>query len=163
MIKIEPASSESHFASVRVLLQEYVESRPNDPALIHFSQEFEQLEQHYGAPEGQLLLAHQDQRPAGCVAFHALESGVCEMKRLYVSPRYRGSGIGRGLVMTLLIEAERAGYQKMRLDSIPSMRAAQDLYESIGFYQIPDYRNNPNPGTRYYEINLKPTEQGGAQ
>ncbi|MBT3308169.1 MAG: GNAT family N-acetyltransferase [Gammaproteobacteria bacterium] len=156
MIKIQSIDSEVHFAAVRVLLREYIDSRPNDPALLNVEAEFQQLEHHYGPPKGVMLLAHQDQNPAGCVAFHPLEDGICEMKRLYVSPRFRGSGIGRGLVMTLLIEAEKAGYQKMRLDSIPSMGAAQELYEKIGFYQIPDYRNNPNPGTRYYEINFKP-------
>ncbi len=155
MIKIESAETQEDYGAVRALLQEYVDTRPNDPALINFPSEFEQLEHHYGPPEGKVLLAHQDRQPAGCVAFHPLEEGVCEMKRLYVSPRYRGSGIGRGLVMTLLIEAEKAGYKKMRLDSIPSMQAAQELYESIGFYEIPDYRNNPNPGTRYYEISFE--------
>lgn len=152
MIAIETVQQPEHYTAVRSLLREYVESRPGDPALEHFEEEFAQLESHYGEPEGTLLLAHHDQRPAGCVAFHPLEDGVCEMKRLYVSPDYRGRGIGRGLVMTLLIEAEKAGYQRMRLDSIPSMERAQELYESIGFYEIPDYRNNPNPGTRYYEI-----------
>lgn len=156
MIKIEPAAAGDDFVAVRQLLQEYVESRPNDPALVDFPSEFAALEQHYGAPHGQMLLAHQDGVPAGCVAFHPLEEGVCEMKRLYVSPQFRGRGIGRGLVMTLLIEAEKAGYGKMRLDSIPSMKAAQELYTSMGFYEIPDYRNNPNPGTRYYELNLRP-------
>lgn len=160
MIKIEPAHSDQHFSAVRTLLREYVDSRPGDPALVDFNAEFAALEEEYVPPQGKMLLAHHDQNPAGCVALHPLEERICEMKRLYVSPRYRGSGIGRGLVMTLLIEAEKAGYRKMRLDSIPSMKAAQDLYESIGFYEIPDYRNNPNPGTRYYEIDFKPSKTG---
>lgn len=154
MIKIETASSDNHFTAVRQLLDAYRLSRPNDPALAAFETELEQLENQYAPPLGQMLVAYQDQQPAGCVAYHPLDSGVCEMKRLYVSPDCRGSGIGRGLVMTLLIEAEKAGYQRMRLDSIPSMEAAQALYRSIGFYEIPDYRNNPNPGTRYYEISF---------
>ncbi|MBT7140803.1 MAG: GNAT family N-acetyltransferase, partial [Gammaproteobacteria bacterium] len=111
------------------------------------------LETLYAPPDGQMLIAHQDQKAVGCVALHSQdEEDICEMKRLYVSPGHRNCGIGRGLVMTLLIEAEKAGYQRMRLDSIPSMKAAQELYRSIGFYEIADYRNNPNPGTRYFEI-----------
>ena len=90
MIKIESAETQEDYGAVRTLLQEYVDTRPNDPALVDFPREFEQLESDYGPPKGKMLLAHRDRNPAGCVAFHPLEDGVCEMKRLYVSPRFRG-------------------------------------------------------------------------
>ncbi|MEM9722358.1 MAG: GNAT family N-acetyltransferase, partial [Bacteroidota bacterium] len=98
-----------------------------------------------------LLLALWEDKAAGCVALRKLEEGIGEVKRLYVSPDYRRKGIALKLMEHLLAEAEKSGYQKLRLDSIPNMKAAQRLYESMGFTEIPAYWQNPNVGTRYFE------------
>ena len=154
MIKLKIVESAEHLLQARALWQEYGDTRKNDPALVDFTEEINNLPGKYAPPAGSIILAYLDEELAGCVAVHQLEDDICEMKRLYVSARFRGKGIGRSLAMAILEQARLIGYSRMRLDSIPSMQAAQKLYESIGFYEIPDYRNNPNEDTKYYEIKL---------
>ncbi|HKW66126.1 MAG TPA: GNAT family N-acetyltransferase [Terriglobales bacterium] len=110
----------------------------------------------YAPPLGRLLLARTGGELAGCVALHPLEAGVCEMKRLYVRPQYRGQGIGRALLNTVLGEARAIGYQRMRLDSVePLMQDAVRMYRAYGFREIPPYRENPIPGALYMEKEIE--------
>lgn len=109
----------------------------------------------YAPPQGRLLLARTAGELAGCVALHLLEAGVCEMKRLYVRPQYRGQGIGRALLNTVLAEARAIGYQRMRLDTVePVMQDAVRMYRAYGFRETSPYRKNPIPGALYMEIEL---------
>ena len=88
-------------------------------------------------------------------AAYALEDGICEMKRLYVRPPFRGQGLGRDLVLTLIAQARLSLYAKMRLDTIAaSMTEAVRLYRSLGFRDIAPYCRNPIPGAAYLELGL---------
>ena len=95
-----------------------------------------------------------DGETAGCVALRKLERHICEMKRLFVKPRFRRLGLGRKLANELIAEARRRGYTHMRLDTLPSMGDALTLYESLGFRDIPPYRFNPIEGSRFLELTL---------
>ena len=96
----------------------------------------------------------------GCVAVKRLDEGACEMKRLYVSPSARGSGAGRALVTAAIEHARALGYRVMRLDTLPTMAAAQGLYRSLGFEEIGRYNDNPAPDVRFMELDLHPPPAG---
>lgn len=155
MVYILSVVSSEHLKLVRELFEEYSASRPGDPALVDFPEEIANLPGRYAPPEGAMLLAFDGDQLCGCVALRQLDPQTCEMKRLYVRPVCRRSGIGKVLAEAIIAEARQIGYWRMRLDTIPGMDRAQALYRRLGFQEIPAYRYNPNPGTLFFELTLK--------
>ena len=154
-------STPAELEQVDVLFREYADTPDHDAtfaeslAIQDFARELAELPGAYAPPAGRLLLALVEGEPAGCVALKALDSAdVCEMKRLYVRPAFRALGLGRALVDALLAEARAAGYRAVRLDTPPSMRAAQRLYRSLGFYENPPYSENSVAGALFFERRL---------
>lgn len=152
--QIAPARSERQIATVRELFTEYERWLGLDLSFQGFAEELALLPGAYAAPEGRLLLGMRGDDAAGCVAMRRIDEQRCEMKRLYVRPRYAGAGLGRALVGTLIGEARGLGYRVMLLDTLPQMQAAQHLYDSFGFQETPPYRFNPVPGARYLALRL---------
>jgi GNAT superfamily N-acetyltransferase len=135
---------------IRVMLREYAAWLEVDLCFQNFEGELAGLPGDYAPPRGCLLIAE----GAGCVALRAIDEETCEMKRLYVRPEHRGSGLGRRLIVAIVDEARAIGYARMRLDTMPKMDSAQRLYASLGFRDIAAYRYNPEPGARFLEVDL---------
>jgi putative acetyltransferase len=149
------AESLEQMAHVRELFLEYAQSLGFSLCFQNFDQELAGLPGDYAPPEGRLLLTECNGELAGCVALHALEPGVCEMKRLYLRPQFRGKGLGRVLADRIIAEARQIGYRRMRLDTVePVMKDALAMYRKLGFKEISPYRANPIAGAMYMELEL---------
>jgi GNAT superfamily N-acetyltransferase len=135
---------------IRAMLREYAAWLEIDLCFQNFEEELAGLPGDYAPPRGRLLIAE----GAGCVALRTIDEEICEMKRLYVRPDHRGTGLGRRLVQAIIDEARSVGYGRMRLDTMPKMDSAQRLYASLGFREIAAYRYNPEPGARFLELTL---------
>jgi len=154
-LRMTQASSPAQIAQVRELFLEYAKSLGFSLCFQSFDQELAGLPGDYSPPDGRLLIAEYEGEVAGCVALHKLEPGICEMKRLYLRPAFRGKGLGRRLAETILNEARSIGYQSLRLDTVEGvMRDAVGLYRALGFREIAPYRANPMEGTLCMELVL---------
>ena len=149
------AERPSQIAHARELFLEYAQSLGFSLCFQNFDKELAGLPGKYAPPEGRLLLADYQSQLAGCVAMRKLESGICEMRRLYLRPQFRGKGLGRALAERIIAEARQVGYGRMRLDTVePAMKDAVATYRKLGFTEIPPYCQNPIAGATYMELNL---------
>lgn len=159
MLRTEQALSTEQIAQARELFREYGKALDVDLCFQDFERELRELPGKYASPAGRIVLAHYNDertsaRLAGCGALRPLSAEICEMKRLYVRPEFRGKGIGRALASVLITAAQEIGYGALRLDTLPQMREAHKLYEQLGFREISAYCPNPVEGVRYLELNL---------
>jgi len=149
------AESVSQIAFLRELFVEYAQSLGFSLCFQGFDQELAGLPGDYALPEGRLLLLTFANDAAGCVALHKIDGSICEMKRLYVRPQFRGKGVGKILAERVIAEAREIGYTKLRLDTVePVMRTAVAMYRNLGFRDITPYRENPIEGALYMELQL---------
>ena len=153
--RIIEADTPPTLETARRLFEEYAATLDVDLGFQHFDEELAGLPGEYTRPAGGLLIGFDGARPVGCVAFRPLGPGVAEMKRLYVRPNARGGGWGRRLAERAVSDARGAGYERMRLDTLPAMRSAHGLYLALGFVEIAPYRHNPVPGARFLELALR--------
>ncbi len=154
MVEIRAADSKADWAAARGLFEEYAASLGFDLSFQDFDREVASLPGDYASPRGVILLARDGPAAAGCVALRPLADDACEMKRLYIRPSHRGTGLGRRLADAILAEARARGYRRMRLDTVPGMEAAIGLYRALGFREIEPYRANPIPGALFMEREL---------
>lgn len=155
MITIAQADTPDAVETARGLFVEYAESLDYDLCFQGFDGELAQLPGYYSPPSGRLLLASVDDAVAGCAALRDLGDGVCEIKRLYVRPACRGYALGRRLAEAIIGEARAIGYERMCLDTLPTMKTARALYDDLGFSHTAPYYHNPIEGAVYMELDLK--------
>jgi len=140
--------------AVRALIEEYCRWIDPDLTFQEIEAELDGLPGDYAPPGGILLVGFIDDRLEGIVACRQWSAEICEMKRLYVRPTARGARLGRRLAETVIREARAIGYARMRLDTLPSMKEAFALYQTLGFREIAPYYATPIVGTRFMELSL---------
>lgn len=155
MIEIVEANTKILITKVKELFLEYSESLGFDLSFQNFDAELDNFPVQYSPPTGSLFLALSQNLPIGCVGVRYFEDGICEMKRLFVKPNFRGKRVGRLLAEAAVKAGKFLGYERMRLDTLPTMEKANHLYRSLGFIEIEPYRYNPIEGAKYLELNLK--------
>lgn len=154
-IDIVHAESDSEIAAVRQLFLEYEEWLGLDLCFQGFEEELRTLPGRYRSPEGRLYLALVDGEAAGCVALRKFGDGICEMKRLYVRPGFRGLRLGKSLVELLISTARGIGYSRLLLDTYPpKMEQAVRMYRAFGFEEVGPYYENPNSETLFMSFEL---------
>jgi putative acetyltransferase len=155
MSKLVQVETAEQVEQARELFREYQAWLGVDLCFQNFEKELAELPGKYAPPDGRLLLASSGERLAGCVCLRRLDAETCEMKRLFVRPGFRGQKIGKALTDTIIEEARRAGYRRIRLDTLPDkMERAVAVYRSLGFKEIEPYYHNPFEGTLYMELTL---------
>ncbi len=153
--ELRQAKSPEQIDAIRELFLEYAQSLNFSLCFQSFEQELAELPGGYAPPEGRLWVAAHVPQLAGCVALHKLEPEICEMKRLYVRPQFRGKGLGRVLAERVVADGREIGYKRLRLDTVePVMRDAVGLYRRLGFKEIAPYRENPIAGALYMDLEL---------
>ena len=155
MPSVRPAGA-ADMGAVRALIEEYCRWIDLDLTFQEIDAELDDLPGEYSPPGGVLLVGFVEHRLEGLVACRRWSADICEMKRLYVRPSGRGSGLARALVTTLVAAAAAKGYRQLYLDTLPMMGAAQGLYESLGFRDIAPYYDTPIAGTRFMARTLGP-------
>lgn len=146
------ATAEEHFSVAKVLFLEYAKELNVDLCFQGFDEELKNISVQYNAPGGVLLLLTQNNDPVGCVCLRKTSDEVAEMKRMYIKKEFRGKGLSKQLIEKLLDHAKELKYKAVRLDTLPQMKEAMNLYLCIGFKEIQPYRFNPVEGTRYMQI-----------
>ncbi len=153
-MRIKQAQTSAEIEDVRRLFGQYEEFLGVDLCFQSFEEELAGLPGKYAPPDGALLIGLSGGKAVGCVAVRRLEEGVCEMKRLFVKPEARGTGLGRQLVQEVIARARRLGYLSMRLDTLDRLAEAMRLYEKVGFRRTKPYYENPLPGVVYWKLDL---------
>lgn len=155
MIEIHPVSTADALAAARDLIREHLEANSHAHDAGSTAAKLAALPAPYVPPAGGIWLAWDGAEAAGCVALHALTPEIAEVKRMYVRPASRGRGIARELGERVIAEARELGYAWLRLGTLTTMFAAQNLYSSLGFEPIPPYRSVEFGDTLFYELDLR--------
>jgi len=153
-MKIISAETSAQIEAVRCLFREYEAFLAVDLGFQCFEEELADLPGKYGPPDGMLLLAWDGMDAAGCGALRKLSDGICEMKRLYIRPHFRGLGLGIALARRLINEAARMGYSTMLLDTLDRLKTAIRIYKALGFRRTEPYYPNPLEGVVYWRLDL---------
>ena len=154
MIVIKEAITKDLIEKTRKIFNEYSDSLGIDLSFQSFDEELRTLPGNYAPPEGIILLAFYNENLAGCVGLRKYKIEICEMKRLYVRPKYRRKKIGQILCNAIILKARERGYKIMRLDTLPFMKKAMALYSKLGFKEVDSYRFNPIQKAKFYELKL---------
>ena len=145
------ANTSKEFEIAKILFEEYAAALNVDLCFQGFDEELKVIHVQYNLPKGCLMMVYDDDKAIGCAAIREFENATAELKRMYLKPEYRGHKIGKTLLELMIMKAKELGYTKIRLDTLPQMKKALQLYKKFGFIEIDSYRFNPVEGTVYME------------
>jgi len=151
---VREVSNERDIAHVRRLVRAHGDARATTPGVEYVYADAERMPGPYAPPGGGLWLAFAGDDAVGCVALRPLTVRVAEVKRMFVDAEWRGRGVGRSLLVTLIVGARSRGYETLRLGTLADMDAAQALYRSLGFTPVERYRPDELIDTQFYELSL---------
>lgn len=154
-ITIAAAGDPRDIEAVRALFLEYAAWLGEDLCFQGFEAELAGLPGDYAGNRGALFIARQGREAAGCIGLRPFDADTGEIKRLYVRPAFRGTGLGKNLALRALEAARQSGYRRLVLDTLDRMDSAVRLYEKIGFRHIPAYYVNPMQGALYFELLMR--------
>ena len=147
-------TTEQEYEAAAILFNEYAGWLNIDLCFQHFSEELQQLATMYAPPSGGIILAKMENEFIGCVGIRNIDTGIAELKRMYVKPAFHKRGIGKMLLEKAISLATTYNYEKIRLDTLSNMTPAISLYKQYGFYEIPAYYHNPEKTVVYFEKQL---------
>lgn len=160
-MQLEIVSAFGHESELIELFKEYtdmlVETDPKFKGYLdlqHYDDELKDLNKKYGPPDGRLYIAYCDGKPAGCIGLKRLNEDECEMKRLYVRPKYRGHGLSKKFIDLIIKDAREIGYKRMRLDTLPPLKSAIHVYKRLSFYETEAYLDSPMDESIYMCLDL---------
>ena len=160
-MNVEIVLAYMHTQEINALFSEYTNmliandnSFQNYLDLQDYDEEINHLEEKYGMPSGRLYLAYCNEEAAGCIGLRNIDERNCEMKRLYVRPKFREKNIGKLLVQKIITDAKEIGYSYMLLDTLPFLENAIHMYKKFGFYTIDSYNNSPMNTSIYMKLDL---------
>jgi putative acetyltransferase len=154
-IRIAAAEIPDDIETIRELFVEYAKWLGEDLCFQGFEAELAGLPGDYAGERGVLLIARSGAEAAGCIALRPFDADTGEIKRLYVRPAFRGTGLGKNLSLRVLEGGRQAGYRRLVLDTLDRMESAVRLYERLGFRPIPAYYVNPMKGALYFELLIR--------
>jgi len=154
MLNIIEVKTPEQLDEIHKLFREYEAWLGFDLQFQDFEKEVSSLPGKYALPRGTILMALFDENVAGCIALRPINITICEMKRFFVRPQFRGKGIGKRLSELIVEKAREFGYKKMRLDTHNSFHTAIGIYKKLGFKETIPYYHNPMTDVSYWELNL---------
>jgi GNAT superfamily N-acetyltransferase len=147
MIKLIAVQTAAELTQVKDLFHAYfqflAQEHGVDITYQGIEDELASLPGKFAPPDGRLIMAIMSEQPIGCAALRRIDEQVCELKRMFVLPQFRGKGAGKALARKLIEDARTIGYGCMRLDTGNFLTAAVQLYESLGFQRIEPYNDVP--------------------
>jgi len=159
VVLIAEAKTRNEISSAEALIREYATSLGIDLGFQSFEKEMAEFPGAYAGPDGRILIAIEDGDAVGVVGLRRLSGKVCELKRMYVRPKFRGKGIARKLAKRAIVVAQDIGYSRMRLDTLSRLKEAVLLYDSLGFKKVRPYTVNPHEDAIYMELKLERLER----
>lgn len=153
-MKIDIIPAYDEIEGIKILFAEYTQMLGVNLGFQDYEKELQQLPGKYALPDGRLYIAYAENKASGCIALRRIDDAICEMKRLYVRPEFRGRKIGQMLVGQIVEDAKKLKYDYMVLDTLAKLENAVILYKKLGFYEIEPYYQNPLDNVIYMRLEL---------